>query len=583
MKRGARVGSGTYGIVYNAWSPTTHRELAIKRNLKEHKVSFISSLRELDLLAKLGGHPHVVSTQYVSFGAPFVDAALSPLNAKEHKSQTDDNIHFVFERATCDFGSRVGPRAEAYSFADAKRYMAHLLLAAEFLHERRIIHRDIKPTNLLFFAEVPDAAGAVGLIKLCDFGLAKPYTLQGSETPCMVTSLYRAPEIILGDKKYDFKVDMWSVGCTIYEMVARRPFISVSSKNYENDEVLFKAIVSRLPVKLTEDELNSLGYEFGAKNARSRRVSSATFKDSLALSPAAARRFEQEAGPLDRFCDFLARLLTFWPDKRSSAREALEHPFFDDCRPLIAATREQAAALFSAPDPGLPTLPWEAPLEIVPCLERTWALQASFDVYATMAGRPRQWYKHRILFQAIDVFDRYLLALRQAEMAEERDAAKEGREGREDKAESQKPRRAARALVTTEKGRFHTRNEALQRFYVCLYLATKYFTSIQYVAAFSEIAPASFRRSDGTLFAEQFELGLVKNCLNYSIYRPTVYEALDHYGAASEADQEKAVNELLTIFGRAPPDKYSGRYPSQIVAQYKKEGLASFDVILPKP
>jgi cell division cycle 2-like protein len=87
----------------------------------------------------------------------------------------------------------------------------------EYLHENWIIHRDIKTSNLLLNNQ--------GMLKLADFGLAREYTQPSKPmTPVVVTLWYRAPELLLGEKKYGPAIDMWAVGCvmagTLYTLLS---------------------------------------------------------------------------------------------------------------------------------------------------------------------------------------------------------------------------------------------------------------------------------------------------------------------------------------------------------------------------
>lgn len=94
-----------------------------------------------------------------------------------------------------------------------QRLSKELLNGIDFLHSHRIIHRDLKPSNLLISGQ--------GQLKIADFGLAKTYDFEMRLTQVVVTLWYRGPEILLS-QPYNSKVDIWSAGCIIAEMYAKR-------------------------------------------------------------------------------------------------------------------------------------------------------------------------------------------------------------------------------------------------------------------------------------------------------------------------------------------------------------------------
>lgn len=91
-----------------------------------------------------------------------------------------------------------------------------MIRGVEYCHARRVLHRDLKPQNLL----IDESRN----LKLADFGLARAFGIPlRAYTHEVVTLWYRAPEILMGSKHYSTAVDMWSIGCIFAEMVLKKP------------------------------------------------------------------------------------------------------------------------------------------------------------------------------------------------------------------------------------------------------------------------------------------------------------------------------------------------------------------------
>lgn len=191
-----------------------------------------------------------------------------------------------------------------------KSIMCQILRGVADWHSKRVLHRDIKPQNIL----LNDA----GEVKIADFGLARafqvpirPYTHE------VVTLWYRAPEILLNAVEYSTPVDMWSVGCIFAELYNQLPIFQGDS---EIDQI-FK--IFRLLGTPTEEEWPGVtelpNYKPTFPKWKPKDISNEwSNMDEVAL-------------------DLLSKMLTLDPLQRITAKKALDHPYFDDLNAMIAA------------------------------------------------------------------------------------------------------------------------------------------------------------------------------------------------------------------------------------------------------
>lgn len=528
MIRGEKIGEGTFGIVYAANSPRTHRTYAVKRNLVEDETSFIGAIREVDVLNKLRNHPHIVRLEHVAFGHPFINDCFSPLAGQQRLSQRDDSIHFVFNEANYDLHKFIYG-AVKLDFYLTKKYMVDILLGLEYMHGQSIIHRDMKPSNILIFGTETDVFGNGNIAKICDFGLSKPFTYQGTQTPGTVTSWYRAPEIALGYPHYDYKSDIWATGCVFFEMMAKKAFIPNIPDN--NDEILM-CILNALPQPLSTQKLRSLVYSNKWRSVHIQRNQLPRFRksflDQFGLSSDAISQFDKQAGRIDLLCDLLNSMMKFDWSERFTATQCLDHPFFKDHTKLIAETRNRYK----------PNVRNEAPLIVRDCMERRWMSQMVHNIYN---NRDRhRWYNHRTLFQAMDLFDRYITVMFHTKVI---------------------PSNAIESELT---GLLHDKYGSELRFLTCLHLCIKYFSSIHYPIPFENIVPEMYRNDTATIIAEEFESSFIKNCLEYNIYRPSIYESADVF---SDILDDHQVRQLIILYTNNT--SYSGLKASELYSYYR--------------
>ncbi|KAJ5836272.1 hypothetical protein N7447_002298 [Penicillium robsamsonii] len=294
------ITTGAYGVVYKARElKHPNRIVALKKvrlNAEDDGVP-ATAMREISLLKEMKD--------------PSIVQLLNIVHADSH------NLYLVMEFLDMDLkkyidslpvseGGRGRPLPNGFrprlglDEAIVKKFMAQLLEGVRYCHGHRILHRDLKPQNLLIDRE--------GTLKLADFGLARAFRIPLRKyTHEIVTLWYRSPEILLGGPRYSTGVDMWSVGAIFAEMCTRRPLVPGDS---EIDQIfqIFRLLG-------TPDEENWPGVT--------------AYPDYKATFPKWKRiRTILVPGLESAGCELLDALLQYDPATRLSAKQACLHHYF---------------------------------------------------------------------------------------------------------------------------------------------------------------------------------------------------------------------------------------------------------------
>ena len=293
------VGEGTFGMVFKAIYKKGTKEqktVAVKLvKISEDQGFPITTLREI-LIMKGINHKNVIKLEEVLYSQP----------NKENNYR--GNVYLVFQYMEHDFS---GLRMSEYTFnlGEIKYIFYEILSGMAYLHKCKIIHRDIKTSNILINNK--------GEIKIGDYGLSRRDNKQKEEiknyTYKVCTICYRAPELLLGSREYGPEIDIWSIGCVFCELLTG--VILFKENNSEKDQLNKIFSICGTPDEKKWPGITKMPYwkEFWQKTA---------YKNSL------RENFKDNKFVDDITFDLIQKLLELNPKNRITAEEALKHDFF---------------------------------------------------------------------------------------------------------------------------------------------------------------------------------------------------------------------------------------------------------------
>lgn len=280
-----KIGQGTYSSVYRARDLETGKIVALKKvrfvNVDPESVRFMS--REILILRRLD-HPNVMKLEGLV------------------TSRVSCNLYLVFEYMEHDLAGLAGSQKVKFTEAQIKCFMQQLLRGLEHCHNRGVLHRDIKGSNLLIDNN--------GTLKIGDFGLATFYRTNQKQplTSRVVTLWYRPPELLLGATDYGPTVDLWSAGCILAELFAGKPIMP-----------------GRTEVEQLHKIFKLCGSPSEAYWKRSKLPHATIFKPQQPYKRTVAETFKDFPATALALLDIL---LAFEPLSRGSTTSALQNEFF---------------------------------------------------------------------------------------------------------------------------------------------------------------------------------------------------------------------------------------------------------------
>uniref|UniRef100_A0A4W5L941 mitogen-activated protein kinase n=1 Tax=Hucho hucho TaxID=62062 RepID=A0A4W5L941_9TELE len=310
------IGYGAFGVVWSVTDPRDGKRVALKKmpNVFQNLVSCKRVFRELKMLCFFK-HDNVLSALDI-LQPPHIDYFEEiPLRHAHTHSDHITNYKKAFSHTNLFESSLIKNGVEPlhkklFEKLSTESFLACVFSAGlKYLHSAGILHRDIKPGNLLVNSNC--------VLKICDFGLARLEELDESRhmTQEVVTQYYRAPEILMGSHHYSNAIDIWSVGCIFAELLGRR--------------ILFQAQSPIQQLDLITDLLGTPSLEAmrtACEGARAHILRGPHKQPSLPVLYTLSSQATHEAVHL------LCRMLVFDPSKRISAKDALAHPYLDEGR-----------------------------------------------------------------------------------------------------------------------------------------------------------------------------------------------------------------------------------------------------------
>lgn len=482
-----KIGAGAYARVYEI--SVDGETLALKRNLAEKRENFTSSstIIEMDMLSRSHGEPNVAELDMIAQSKQ-LQGLLSPIRNRKFR---DDDYMLFLKYANRDLAAIIKDKKVALDTDEIRVILYQILLGVEGLHHIGIIHRDLKPANILVIDD-----NNTTTVRICDFSISKQKCNQEPNTPRMCTETTRAPEIWV-KAPYDNKVDIWSVGCILFEMLKRKPFLTASYNNIADN---VKEIVRCHPDNVKKEDIERLG---GMK-----------FEDDF---PACEKTWKKYFSNIDEdLLSLLKGMLKFSPKSRWTVSHCLESSFFDPVRhriTMVRQLRESESEKYQFIYHVENNLLTET---LIRKLNRFIARHKMF----TNPRAPDQywWAKPRFAFLCLNLILSYTTVVQFEE---------------------------------------YLLKKASLRFYVIAYTLIKWMSPLKRIPTWKELIPTELDNPSNYLFADKFEKRLFF-ILYYQVYTPNPYDTVNKKLSIEESEKlyNFMINNLNLVHGRTVAEVY---------------------------
>lgn len=288
-----QLGEGSYATVYKGISNLNNKVVALKEiRLQLEEGTPFTAIREASLLRELK-HANIVTLHDIV--------------------HTKETLTFVFEYVHTDLSQYLEGHRGGLHPSNVKLFLFQLLRGLAYCHERRVLHRDLKPQNLLI--------SEIGELKLADFGLARAKSVPSRTFSHEVVTLwYRPPDVLLGSTDYSTSLDMWGVGCIFIEM--------------------FTGVAAFPGIKDAFDQLNKIWKVLGTPTEHTWEGVSKfpNFRPAEKFGRYKPQRFSSVFPKLKDVShaeNLVSDFLQLQPHLRISAKEAVHHKYFADMPPKV--------------------------------------------------------------------------------------------------------------------------------------------------------------------------------------------------------------------------------------------------------
>uniref|UniRef100_A0A8B9C1X9 MAPK/MAK/MRK overlapping kinase n=1 Tax=Anser brachyrhynchus TaxID=132585 RepID=A0A8B9C1X9_9AVES len=278
-----KIGEGTFSDVLKTLSLRDGKYYACK-HMKQHfeSIEQVNNLSEIQALRRLSPHPNILMLHEVVF------------------DKKAGSLSLICELMDMNIYELIKGRKKPLPEKKIKNYMYQLCKSLDHIHRNGIFHRDVKPENILI----------KNTLKLGDFGSCRSIYSKQPYTEYISTRWYRAPECLLTDGYYSYKIDMWSAGCVFYEITSFQPLFPGSN---ELDQISKIHDVIGTPAKKTLNKFKQstiMNFDF-------------PFKKGKGIPP-----LVHNLSP--KGFSLLYAMIKYDPDERIAAHQALQHPYFQE-------------------------------------------------------------------------------------------------------------------------------------------------------------------------------------------------------------------------------------------------------------